>query len=115
MITAKMEKFQKATARVRTIKLFHKHIAVFILGSMFMILSKIGISMLLNANAHNLDPNINSWLNWNIIISIALWLIVLVIHGLITYKIKFDVFKKWEERKIREILEKDSFLSENQS
>lgn len=92
-------KFDRAKKRVDEIKGFYTHLIVYLLVNAFLFLSAIGIfrenfgSMEMPGWAHFTTP--------------FFWGIGLLFHGLYVFHFKSGFFKKWEDKKIREFMEKD--------
>lgn len=93
--TVDSEKYKQAQARVRRIKGFYSNLITFALVNILLL----AINLFLNP--HHL------WFYWVTII----WGIVLVIQAFNTFTIR-DHFlgEAWEEKKIRELMEKDKNL-----
>lgn len=93
MITKKMEnniKYQQAKKRVKQIKGFYIHALVYILVNAFI--------MIMRFQKHgNIDYD-----NWGI----GLWAVGLAVHGLSVFLPNFILGKNWEEKKIRELMNK---------
>jgi hypothetical protein len=84
-------RYERARRRVREIRGFYLHVAVFVV-----------INTLLHVINFMAAPTVY-WAFWPLLG----WGIGLLAHGLATYRWMPFVGKKWEERKIRELLEKD--------
>jgi len=78
-------KFIEAKKKVDKIKGFYKHVAVYVVINILLIITKTSI---LNyfINEGNKDPGFLSWLKMNIWVTPVLWAIGLVIHGLVVFK-----------------------------
>lgn len=91
-------KYQQALKRVKKIKGFYSHLLVYIVIN----------SMLLIVNYNNLNDhgNGNFW-KWQTFNTLIFWGIGLLAHGLSVFLPSFMMGKDWEERKIRELMDKD--------
>jgi hypothetical protein len=99
METKKNLKYLKAKSKVEAIKSFYGHITVYILVNMAIIL--------INANVFN-KGEVN-FLDWKIYSTGILWGIGLFFHGLyvlVFLKFNNNFIRRWEEKKIKEILDK---------
>ncbi|MRX68268.1 2TM domain-containing protein [Flavobacterium resistens] len=85
------KRYQKAQKRVKEIRGFYEHLTVFILVTVILIVINLMTS-----------PEY-LWFIW----CVFGWGIGVVIHGLKTFEISPAFSKDWEERKIKEILEKE--------
>ncbi len=111
------EKFIEAKKKVDKIKGFYKHVAVYVVINILLIIAKTSI---LNyfINEGNKDPGFLSWLKMNIWVTPVLWAIGLVIHGLVVFKFqnitfknfKPNVLKNWEEKRMQQYMDQDNTL-----
>ncbi|MBF4493447.1 2TM domain-containing protein [Flavobacterium sp. JLP] len=85
------ERYYQAQKRVKEIKGFYEHLMVFILVSIILI----GINLITSPEYF--------WFVW----CLLGWGIGVVFHGLKAFRISPSFSKEWEERKIREIIEKE--------
>lgn len=99
--------YKKAEKRVKEERGFYKHAAVYLLMNVIIFIFKIKIGDYVNSE------NYESFLPWNLIITPLLWGIGLLGHGLWTFREKSGLdklvnrsiySKKWEEKKIKEIM-----------
>jgi hypothetical protein len=93
------DKYQRAKKRVEEIKGFYTHLTIYLLVNTFLLLSAAG---LFRDNLTNLEVP-----EWGHFSTPFLWGIGLLFHGLYVFKYKTGFFKNWEERKLREFMEKD--------
>ena len=84
-------RYEKAKKRVDDIKGFYSHLLVYIFVNLFLILLN-----LISSRGHY-------WFWW----PLMGWGIGLVAHGVSVFGIRGMFGPEWEERKIREIMEKD--------
>ncbi|NND63976.1 MAG: 2TM domain-containing protein [Flavobacteriaceae bacterium] len=91
-------KFERAKKRVDEIKGFYTHLLVYIVINIALILLQLGF--------FNGFSNYN-YSGWALFSTPFFWGIGLFFHGLYVFQHKFKFFKKWEERKIKEYMEKD--------
>lgn len=88
--------YQEAVKKVKRIKGFYIHLMVYVLVNIFIIIAK----------ALNLDPGEKFW-NWDLVALPLVWGIGLTAHGL-SVLVQSNIFgRDWEERKIREIIDKN--------
>jgi len=85
------ERYRRARRRVREIRAFYIHLAVFV-----------AVNLLLHLINFVTAPGVY-WAFWPLLG----WGIGLLVHGLVTYRWMPFVGKEWEERKIREFMDKD--------
>lgn len=95
-LTPEEIKYQQALKRVKRIKGFYTHLMVYIVINV----------MLLIANYKNSDANENFW-RWQSFNTLFFWGIGLTAHGLSVFLPSFMMGKDWEERKIKELMEKE--------
>lgn len=85
------ERYYQAQKRVKEIRGFYEHLTVYVLCNPIVIVVNYMVS-----------PGY-LWYIW----SVMGWGIAIVLHGLKAFNLPPFFNKKWEERKIREILEKE--------
>ena len=85
------DRYERARRRVREIRAFYLHSAVFV-----------SVIVLLHVINFVASPKVY-WAFWPLLG----WGIVLLAHGLATYRWMPFVGKEWENRKIRELMDKD--------
>ncbi|WP_432410595.1 2TM domain-containing protein [Rasiella sp. SM2506] len=98
MNTSEKEKLAKAKKRLEKIKGFYIHAMVYALVNIFLMLSATGIYSNGLLNLH-----MPGWAHFT---TPFFWGIGLFFHGLNTFK--SGLLKKWEDRKIKEYLEKEA-------
>ncbi len=100
MENTKADVYLKAKKKVETLKAFYSHLIVYVLVNSAIIL--------VSANVFN-DKEINFY-KWSNYITALFWGIGIISHALYVFyvmKIENNMFKRWEEKKINEFLEKD--------
>ena len=100
METKKSLAYLRARKKVETLKGFYKHLLVYVLINILIIL--------INANVFNNKPI--DFLNWTNYLTAFFWGIGLLCHAIHVFflmNFKYNFLKCWEEKKIREILEND--------
>lgn len=89
-------RFERAAKRVKRIKSFYTHVVVYsIINIMIVIL-----------NIQKLDAG-ESYFQWHNFTTLFFWGVGLLAHGLSVFTPSFLLGKDWEERKIKELMEKD--------
>lgn len=87
-------KYQQALKRVKRIKGFYTHLMVYIV---------INIGLLIVNNNNSTE---NFW-RWQTFSTVLFWGIGLLAHGLSVFMPTMIMGKDWEERKIKELMEKE--------
>lgn len=95
-MTSEELKYQQALKRVKKIKGFYSHLLVYIVIN----------TMLLVVNYNNSGDNDNFW-RWQTFNTVFFWGIGLTAHGLSVFLPSFMMGKDWEEKKIKELMEKE--------
>ena len=93
-LTSDEIKYQQALKRVKRIKGFYTHLIVYIV---------INIGLLIVNNNNSTE---NFW-RWQTFSTVLFWGIGLLAHGLSVFMPTMLMGKDWEERKIRELMEKE--------
>ena len=91
-------KYLNAKKRVKQVKGFYIHALVFVLVNAFIIMMKV-----INGQHVAGEPQIKI----SQFLTIIIWGVGLVAHGLSVFLPNFFLGKNWEEKKIREIMEKN--------
>lgn len=89
-------KYQEALKRVKKIKGFYSHLFVYIVVNI----------MIIVVNIQNLSPG-ESYFQYKNFFTAFFWGIGLVAHGFSVFVPQWFLGNNWEERKIRELMEKD--------
>lgn len=95
-LTSEEIKYQQALKRVKKIKGFYTHLMVYVV---------INIGLLI-ANYRNSDANENFW-QWQTFNTVFFLGIGLVAHAMSVFMPGMLMGKDWEEKKIRELMEKE--------
>lgn len=93
------EKYKQAKKKVKEIKGFYTHLTVYILVNIFLILLNTGLF-----SRGTFDLDLSSWSDFS---TPFFWGIGLFFHGLYVYQDSFGFLKNWEQRKIKEFMEKE--------
>jgi len=89
-------KFEKAKKRVKSIAGFYKHFMIYVLVNLFLISLKY----------FNLDPG-EKFFDFSTFSTAFFWGIGVAFHALSVFGPGFFLGNDWEEKKIREIMEKE--------
>lgn len=106
METSKDTKYERALKKVEAIKRFYKHLRVYIIINVLLILLRIKIFKFFSDGNFS-DVQFDRWLDWNTYGTVFIWGIALLIHGIYAFQYKFKFFKNWEDRKLKEFMEKE--------
>jgi hypothetical protein len=103
-IIDKANKLERAKKRVEELKKFYKHVAFFIVIHAFFIGRRIYKDIEYGDSVIEAFTDISNYrlFFW--------WSVILVLHGLKTYRFDFFFGKNWEERKIKEEMNKNKNL-----
>ncbi|WP_417290025.1 2TM domain-containing protein [Corallibacter sp.] len=91
------DRVYRATKQVKRIKGFYSHLLVFIVINL----------MIMFINIQNLQPN-ESYFQFKNFVTLTFWGFGLFVHALSVFLPNFIFGAKWEERKIRELMEKNN-------
>ena len=92
------DKYEKAKKKVKEIKGFYTHLTVYLLINLFLLLAQLGF---FSGTLRTGMPT------WGYFTTPFFWGIGLFFHGLYVFKDHFPLLKDWEERKIKEFMEKE--------
>lgn len=90
------EKYERAEKRVKRIKGFYSHLLVYIVINIMIVI----------INVQNLDAG-ESYFQWRNFTTFGFWGIGLLAHALTVFMPDIILGKNWEERKIKEYMEKE--------
>jgi len=92
-------KYNRALKKMKGIKGFYSHLVVYLMVNLFLMLAHMG---LFTQDVIHINLSSKSYFT-----TPFFWGIGLIFHGLYVFQHKFRFFKEWEERKIKEYMEKD--------
>ncbi len=95
-INEETDAYNMAYKKVKKLKGFYTHLMVYILVNIFIYF----------LNVKNLKPG-ESYFQWENFMTLFFWGIGLIAHGLSVFMPYFVFGKNWEERKIKELMEKE--------
>lgn len=93
------QKLARAKKRVEEIKGFYTHLTIYLVVNLFLLLVAMGFL--------SGSPIIIGMPDWAHFTTPFFWGIGLALHGFWVFNPKATFFKDWEERKIKEIMEKE--------
>ncbi|SHF74639.1 2TM domain-containing protein [Flavobacterium segetis] len=96
MTTEEQLKYENATKRVKKIKGFYSHVLVYIVINI----------MIFIVNVQSLDKG-ESYVSFKNFSTAFFWGIGLAAHGLSVFGPNFVLGQNWEEKKIKELMEKE--------
>ena len=99
--------YTKAKARVQREKGFYSHLIVYIIVNVILLFLRNDVIDYFTMENKSLD--FKNWFDWNILITPFLWGIGLLFHGLSVFGKGTGFNKAWEERKIKEYMDRDDF------
>ncbi|WP_047245033.1 2TM domain-containing protein [Maribacter thermophilus] len=108
------EKYIRAQRQVAQIKKFYKHVRIFIVVNIVLLLIKFKVLDYFNGQGFQ-NENFVDWFEWNIIGTPILWGIGLLVHGIYVFRFKAipwaemkpGFIKKWEEKQIKKFLQEE--------
>ncbi|WDF47509.1 2TM domain-containing protein [Chryseobacterium sp. KACC 21268] len=89
-------KYLEAKKRVKKLKGFYIHLTIYVLVNLMIVL----------INYQDLKPG-ESYFKWENFITLFFWGIGLLAHAMSVFVPQFVLGKNWEERKIRELMDKN--------
>ncbi|KAA1244284.1 2TM domain-containing protein [Aquimarina sp. RZ0] len=96
----KRVQYDRAKKRVEAEKGFYSHLTAYIIVNIFLFL----------INSNFINDGFNNWLNWNLYLTPFFWGIGLFFHWIKVFNPNIIFSKQWEERKIKEIMDKDDTI-----
>ena len=95
-ITSEQIRYEEAVKRVKKIKGFYTHAIVYVVINLMIVI----------LNIQNLNEG-ESYFQFKNFITVFFWGIGLLAHAMATFVPYFILGKEWEERKIKELMEKE--------
>ena len=99
-IIDKNKKLERAKKRVEQLKKFYKHVAFYVVIHAFFIGRRIYKDI---SYGDSIFEALTEMSNYRLFFW---WTVILIVHGLKTYRFEFFFSKDWEERKIKEEVNK---------
>ena len=90
------QRLEKARKRVKSIKGFYKHLIIYLLVNGFILIMR----------AIKLDPGEEFW-TWSTFSVVGWWGFGLIVHGISVFGRNAFLNRDWEERKIKELMDKE--------
>lgn len=100
------QKYEWAKKRAKDIKGFYNHLLVYIIIMVMLVIARFYI-LPQYVEMDDLGPDGIYWINANVVWTGALWGLGVLIHGLWVKKSRLKFLNRWEERKIKEIMEEE--------
>ncbi|MCW8980403.1 MAG: 2TM domain-containing protein [Altibacter sp.] len=97
-------KYHRAKNKVQAIKGFYSHLFVYLLVNAGLLFFRIEWAPTLFSDQ---DAAFISWLDWNTYGITLFWGLGLFFHAISVFVFKLNFLKKWEARKINELLKKE--------
>jgi len=111
------EKFLKAKKQVDHIKKFYKHLKVYIIINILLLVVKFNLINWFKDDYEWIqNPGFSDWLSWNMIGTPVLWGVGLMVHAAYVFKfgakswkeLKPEFLKKWEKRQLDKFLQDEN-------
>jgi hypothetical protein len=93
------KKLERAKKRIKDIKGFYSHLTIYILVNLFILFASTRFFSQFSIEGQEF---------WKYLSTPVFWGIGLLIHGLALYVPTFGFVKNWEERKMKELMDKDT-------
>lgn len=94
------QRYEQAKKRVNDERGFHTHLCIYIIINV--------VILYINTNFNS--QGFKDWSQWHLYITPISWGIGLIIHGLKVFNHNSVFGRSWEERKIKELMDKDDTL-----
>jgi hypothetical protein len=98
-------KIERAKKRIKNIKGFYSHLVVYLIINLIIILVMFDVKDMIRG--YQTTSDFNTWFTLNTFSTAIIWGIGLFIHWLYVFGPSFRPFKKWEEKKIKEFIERE--------
>ena len=111
------EKLLNAKQQVAHIKKFYKHLQVYVIVNLLLLLVKFNLINWFKGDYEWIqNPGFSDWVSWNIIGTPVIWGLGLLAHAAYVFKfgakswkeLKPEFLKKWEKRQLERFLEEEN-------
>ena len=111
------EKFLKAKKQVEHIKNFYKHLRVYIIINLLLLVVKFNLIDWFKDDYEWIqNPGFSDWVSWNIVGTPIIWGLGLLVHAAYVFKfganswkeLKPAFLKRWEKRQLQKFLEEEN-------
>ncbi|MRI00014.1 hypothetical protein GH721_05635 [Kriegella sp. EG-1] len=114
-----LEKLRRAELRVKQIKKFYKHLRIFVIANILLLIFKFRAYDFF-AEQGITDEGFFQWLDWNIIGTPVIWGIVLGVHAFHVFVMKSKPIKEytpkflknWEERQLQKFMNEEENIKD---
>jgi len=96
-------KLERAQLRVAQIRRFYRHVGVFVIINVALLLSKDQMTIAFLGEKAMDHPEAMNWIYWNIYI----WAAILAVHALYVFGNVPFFIKKWEKRQIERFMKEE--------
>ncbi len=103
-----LDPYGRAKKKVARIKGFYKHLTIYILVNLVIVIVGLQGVDFIGANSPDTDIEILNWLFWNVLGVPFFWGIGLCIHGIRVFTPQMRFVKNWEERQLQKFLEEEN-------
>ena len=101
----KEAKYFEIKKRIKKQRNFYNHLQVFVIVMLVLLLFSNTIFNFFESHIHN--PNSLKWARANIWVNALIWFVVIVIQGIYAFKYKIPFIDNWEQKKIKEFMNKN--------
>lgn len=101
------EKYQAARNRVKMIRGFYYHLAIYIIVNIVILAFRTPIVLFFTDVGEPTGDGFLEWVDLNIILTPLLWGVSLFIHYAVVFGLKPKFIKDWEERKLKKFLQEE--------
>lgn len=105
--TKPLTPYERAKKKVERIKGFYKHLIVYILVNIALLLVRESVTVNILGPEILGDPDFLNWINWNVFGTPIIWGIGLLFHGLSVYSHVSLLGSNWEARQIEKYMKED--------
>ncbi|MDY7395515.1 2TM domain-containing protein [Aureibaculum sp. 2210JD6-5] len=104
-----ISKYERALKHVTALKEFYQHLVVYAIFLIAWLIFKNQLITFVIEQTPDIEKGFLNWLKINIALVPVIWGVALLVQFLYLHRYKLSFFKNWEERKIKELLERDQF------
>ena len=98
--------FQKAKKRLEQLKSFYTHLSIFLIVNIVLVVAYFFSKQSIFQEPTNKE--FINWVDWNVLLTPLIWGVFLIAHAFCVFQWRLPFLKRWEERQINKIMEKEN-------
>jgi uncharacterized membrane protein YhaH (DUF805 family) len=98
--------YLKAKKRLNRLKSFYTHLSVYFIVNIVLFVVYFNSK---NSIFHvTTNKEVINWADWNVLLTSIIWGAFLIVYAFCVFQWRFPFLKRWEERQLKKIMEKEN-------